>query len=118
MKDVCLATYDLFPNKVNVHLNIFSTNIITVHQSSLGKWAVNLKEKIAKPTQFRNHISNTHELSFCTGARKRGLLFGRPGNEVVTKKQTIARGRMTSVRTIITHTHSLSFSSYTNGEPY
>ena len=50
VKDACLATRDLFLNKVNIHLNMFSTlmlqwitsnvddtNIITVHQSSQGK---------------------------------------------------------------------------------
>jgi hypothetical protein len=53
MKDACLSTNDLFPNKVNVYLNMFSvlmmywiarkvdaTNIITVHQSSLRECEV------------------------------------------------------------------------------
>jgi len=112
MKDACLATSDLFSNKVNVHLNVFSalmmywitrkvngTNIITIHQSSQREWKVKLQEKIAKPTRFRYHISSTPVLGFCTRARECGLSLGRPGNEVVTKKHTIAGDRTAGART-------------------
>lgn len=114
MKDTCLALRGLFLNKVNVHINMFctlmlhgvsvkvdNTNIIPIHQSSLRKWVVKLQEKVVKPTRFRNHISNTLVVNFCTRALKHGLSFERPGNEVVTKKHTISRSGTTSVRTCI-----------------
>jgi hypothetical protein len=73
-----------------------SNEILTGEDPSLE---VKLQEKVAKPTRFRYHISNTLVLGFCTRARECGLSLGRPGNEVVTKKHTIAGGRAAGVRT-------------------
>jgi hypothetical protein len=58
---------------------------------------VELKMELAEPGGLGHGVGDSMILSFGTGTGDSHLAFGRPGDEVVTKKDSIARGRLPSV---------------------
>jgi hypothetical protein len=74
------------------------TDIVTEDNSSRRKGAMKLGKKLSKPAALSHDVSHSSILRLGARLRKCGLAFGRPGDQVVTKVDTIAGGRTASVR--------------------
>jgi hypothetical protein len=89
----------LLLNKVNVNLNMLGPSmlhkivghvhnwkIVTVYNSSLLNAGLQLGEQPAQPNRLCHSVCNHSITSLCIRARNRNLPFGRPQNQIVTKK--------------------------------
>ena len=112
MKYTNIPTLHFFPNKMYVHLNMFSalmvnwvaqqinnTNIIIINKSGRRNGKMKLKKYVTKLASLKNNISHTTTFSLSTGLRNRRLALSRPRDQILTEKNTIARSRTTGVRT-------------------
>jgi hypothetical protein len=91
--------------RVGSHVD--STDVVTIHQCSAAKRGVELQEELAQPCSFCNSISHSAILSFSTKPRDGVLTLGGPGDEVVTKEHSIARGGILSRTKCHAGMHSL-----------
>ena len=89
MKNPNLTERHLFPNKVNVNLDVLRTamlnrvashvnsaDIITENDCSGVKGTLEFLEKLAKPTTLSHDMSHGAVLCFGARTRYRGLAFG------------------------------------------
>ena len=111
MKNPNLTERHLLANEVNVNLDMLraamlnrvachvnSTDIITEDNSRGRERTLKLKKKLSKPAALSHGMSHGSVLSLGTGAGHRGLAFGGPGHQVVTKIDAVARSGASCVR--------------------
>ncbi|GJZ98505.1 ribonuclease H-like domain-containing protein [Tanacetum coccineum] len=79
--------------------HVYNTDIITVDQGRCEKWGMKLTNEVANPRCLSYNIRNPMVFSLSTKTRQRVLTFGGPRQEVVTKKNTLSRSRLTRSRT-------------------
>ena len=103
MKNTNFAESHLLANEVDVDLNVLGTavvdrvgshvdgaDIVAVdHGSHLQRDMKFLKE-LAQPATLGDHMSNSPVLGLRTGPGHRGLSFGRPGHQAVSKEDAEA----------------------------
>jgi len=68
---------------------IDSTHIVTVNECGTRRRVVELLKELTEPRSLGNSICNCTIFSLSAGARNRMLAFARPGNQVVTKEDSI-----------------------------
>jgi len=78
---------------------INGTDIVTVHNGGSPKRAMDLMEELTQPTRLHNSICDSAILGLCTGSRDCRLTLGRPGNQIITQKYTVARSGTASIGT-------------------
>ena len=104
MKNSEITNCNPLPNEVKINLDVFralmlnrvgghvdSTDIITIYQCSAAKRGTKLLKELAQPSSLSNSIGHSAILSLRTGPRDSRLALRGPGDEVVTKKHSIAR---------------------------
>lgn len=74
------------------------TNIVIINKGASERRIKELTQEIVEPISLSNNISHVAILSFGTGSRNRTLSFGRPGEKVGAKKNTIPRSGAASGR--------------------
>ncbi|CAN6182646.1 unnamed protein product [Urochloa humidicola] len=78
---------------------VHGTDIVAVDERALGEWAVELPQELTQPRRLCNAVSNGPVHRLGTGAGDDRLSLGGPRDKVAPKKDGVARGRATSVRT-------------------
>jgi len=99
------------PNKVKINLNMFGAlmlygigrhvddaDIVTVNQGSSANRRMQLSKKLAQPRNLCDSIGDNSVFGLNTGTRNCSLALGGPGDEIVTKKDCIARSRLAGIR--------------------
>jgi len=112
MQNLQIADGYLFANEVMINLDMLgtlmldwvgghvdSTDIITIYQCSATERGMKLLKKLAQPRCLCNTISNCTVLCFGTGSGHGVLTLRGPGDEIVTKEHSIARGGIARIRT-------------------
>jgi hypothetical protein len=110
MKNTNNTKSNLFPDKMEVNLNVFSplmldwvgrhvdgANVVAINQCSTLQRGLQFAEKLTQPGSFCNSVGNGAILRFGTGPGHSVLAFGGPGNEVITKEDRIARSGLASI---------------------
>ena len=110
MKNPNLTERHLFPNKMNVNLDMLGTtmlnrvashvdsaDIITKDDSRRAERALKLLKKLTKPAAFGHGVGHSTILGLSTATRHRGLALGRPGHKVIAEVDTVTRSRPASV---------------------
>lgn len=112
MQNADMPQRNTISNEMKVNLDVFgalmldwirghvdNTDIVTEDDGSTAQRSVKLLEKLAEPTGFSDGVGDSPILRFSAGAGDCMLSLGRPRDEVIAKKHTIAGGGATSVRT-------------------
>jgi hypothetical protein len=112
MKNTNFAKRNLLTNKMNVNLDVLGSStlnrigghvdrrhIVTVDKCGRVKRAMELLKELTEPTALRNSMSHSMVLCFCTGARNRSLMLGRPRDQTISVVDAISRNRASRVRT-------------------
>jgi hypothetical protein len=111
VKNTNLTERNLLMDEVDVNLDMLRTtvldgiashvdrtDVVTEDNSSRMRGAMKLGKKLPEPAALSHDLSHGSILRLGARPRNRGLAFGRPGDQVVTKIDTIAGGRSASVR--------------------
>jgi len=111
MKDADSSFSNTLPNKMKINLNMFGAlmldgigghvdgaDVVAVNQGSPANRRVQLNQKLAQPRNFCNSMGDSSVFGVSTGMRNSNLAFGEPGDEIVTKEDSIAGSRLASVR--------------------
>jgi hypothetical protein len=112
MLDFDMAKSDVFTDEVEIDLDVLcalvlnwvaghvdGADVVTKDHCGTAEGGVKLKKELAEPGGLGHGVGDNTILSFGTATGDSHLSFGRPGDEVVTKKDSIARGRLPSVGT-------------------
>ena len=78
----------LMLNQIGGHVD--GADVVTIHQRSSVKRAVELLQQLAQPRSLSNTVGHGAILSLGTGSRDSVLMLGGPGDEVVAEKHRIA----------------------------
>jgi hypothetical protein len=109
VQDADITDDNVFPGEVEVDLDMLCTlvlnrvgeevddvDVVTVDESALRQWSMELLEELSEPTGFGVSFSHAvgHGVILSLGARAGDdtLALGGPGDEVVTEEHSIARG--------------------------
>jgi hypothetical protein len=111
VKDNDLTKRDLLADEVDVNLDVLrstmlnrvaghvnSTDVDAEDNSRRAERPMKLGKKLSKPITLSYSMSHGSVLGLGTRTRYRGLAFRGPGHQVISKVDTIARSRPTSVR--------------------
>jgi hypothetical protein len=111
VKNTNLTEGNLLADEVDVNLDMLRTtvldgiaghvdrtDVVTEDNSSRVKRAMKLEKKLSKPAALSHDMCDGSILCLGARPRNRGLTFGGPRDQVVTKIYTIAGGRSSSVR--------------------
>jgi hypothetical protein len=102
VQDADITDGNTFPDEVEVDLDMLTlvlngvsgkvdgTNVITVHESALGQWTMELLEELPEPTSFSHAVGHAAILSLDARSGDYVLALGGPGDEVVTKEHNVA----------------------------
>ena len=101
MENTDFTQGNLFSDEVDVDLDVFgtamvdrvgchvdSTDVVAVDDCGDAQRNVQVLQKLAQPTTLDNDVSNNLVLGLRTGPGHRGLPFGRPGHQIVSKEDT------------------------------
>jgi len=80
-----------------IHHHIGGTNVIVEHLGSRDKRNANIMEKLVNPNSFSDSVGDSAILSFSRRLGNHRLLLGTPGNEIGTKKHSIASRKTTNI---------------------
>ena len=91
VEDTYMTESHLFPNKMNVELDVFGAtmmdriggevdggDVVAEHHGGLGDWTRKLLEKLAKPRALGDHIGHDSILGLSARMGDRSLSLGRP----------------------------------------
>jgi hypothetical protein len=112
MLDFDMTKSDVFTDEVEIDLDVLralvlnwvaghvnSADVVTKDHCGTAEGGVKLKKELTEPGGLGHGVGDSTILSFGTRTGDSHLSFGRPGDEVVTKEDRIARGRLPSVGT-------------------
>jgi hypothetical protein len=112
MKDTKITNCNSLLDEVKINLNVLSAlllnwvgghvdraDVVIIHQCSGVQRGVKLPKELAQPSGLGDTISLCTVLSFNTGSGDGILTLGGPGDEVVTKIRSIARGGIACIWT-------------------
>jgi hypothetical protein len=96
MEDADLADVNLLSDKmkINVHMlgvlmlngvggEVHGVDVVAVDKGAPRRRGLELMEQLSQPSGLSHAVDNGTILGLSAGARDDGLLFGRPGNQVV-----------------------------------
>jgi hypothetical protein len=66
------------------------TDVVTVDESGLWQWSMELLEELSEPTSFNHAIGHDMILSLCAEPGDNVLMVGGPGDVVVTEEHSVA----------------------------
>jgi hypothetical protein len=109
VQDADITNDNVFPGEVEVDLDMLCTlvlnrvgeevddiDVVTVDESALRQWSMELLEELSEPIGFGVSFSHAvgHDVILSLGARAGDdtLALGGPGDEVVAEEHSIARG--------------------------
>jgi hypothetical protein len=112
MKNSEITNSNPLSDEVKINLNVFHTlmlnrigghadsaDIVAIYQRGTTKRGAKLLKKLAQPGSLGNSIGHCAILSLGAGSRDSRLTLGRPRDEVVAKKHSIARGGLARIWT-------------------
>jgi hypothetical protein len=102
MQDTDITDGNVFPDEVEVDLNMLNmlvlneiagevddVDIVTVDESALRQWSMELLDELLEPTSFSHTIGCGAILSLSTRVGDDVLTFGGPGYEVVIEEHSV-----------------------------
>jgi hypothetical protein len=111
MQDADITDGNVFPDEVEVDLDMLGmlvlngvggevdgVDIVTVDESALWQWSMDLLEELLEPTSFGHTIGHDMILSLDARAGDDVLAFGGSGDKIVAEKHMIACGGSACIR--------------------
>jgi hypothetical protein len=110
MQDADITDGNTFPDEVEVDLDMLcalvlngvggevdDTDVVAVDESALRQRSMELLEELSEPTSFSYTVDHGAILILGARAGDDVLALGGPGDEIVVKKHSVARGGPTCI---------------------